>query len=269
MRQCLAALAPNKSAVRKLLRYRFHKGRGLKGHNLGNLILTALTDLTGSEPRALETAAQIFRLQGKILPITRANIQLKAVYQNGRTITGEHQIDEPRHQGGQKIVRLTTKPEANVYPPAEKAILEADLIVLAPGDLYTSLLPNLIIKRVKKAFSQTKAQIIYVVNLMTRFSQTHQMTASDHLQEVEKYLGRRVDFVFLNNGRAPAKILKLYQQEKGFPVKDDFKTKNHFQLIRKNFLAPKIVIKPKGDVLQRSYLRHDSGKLARAIVNCL
>lgn len=269
MRQCLAALALDDDYIRKILLYRFAKGRGLKGHNLGNLILTALTDLTSSEPKAVETAARIFRLQGKILPITTSNIQLVATYEDGKVVVGEHKIDEPKHKEEKRIIKLSTKPKSAIYSQAKKAIEQADLIVLGPGDLYTSILPNLVISGVKKAFSLTKAKIIYVVNLMTRFSQTPGFTAKDHVREIEKYLGRKLDFVLLNKGEIPKEILKLYQKEKGFPVKDDLKTKTHFKLIKKNLLAPKVVIKPKGDVLKRSYLRHDSKKLAKTITSLL
>jgi len=269
MRQCLAALASDNGYIRKLLLYRFSKGKGISGHNLGNLILTGLSDIASSESKAIEIAARIFRLQGAIFPITTTNIQLAAVYDNGKTIVGEHKIDEPEHKGGKKIIKLTTLPKANIYDQAEKAIKKADLIVLSPGDLYTSLLPNLIIKGAKRAFSQSKAKIVYIVNLMTRYSQTHQFTASKHVNEVEKYLGKYVDFVLINKAKIPTKILKLYQKEKGFPVKDDLERKAHFKVIRKDLLAPAIVVKPKGDILKRSYLRHDSEKLAKAIIPLL
>lgn len=271
MRQCLAALAAENGSnyIRRLLLYRFDKGEGLEGHSLGNLLLTALTDLSSSESKAVEIAAKIFRLHGRILPITTSNIQLVATYEDGKSIIGEHEIDEPKHRGGKRIIRLTTKPKAKIYSEAKKAILEADLIVLGPGDLYTSILPNLIIRGVRKAFSLSKAKIVYIVNLMTRFGQTHQFTAQDHIKEIEKYLGRKLDFVLLNNRRIPAKILKLYQKEKGFPVKNNLRGKTHFELIRKNLLASAVVIKPRGDVLKRSYLRHDPQKLARTIISLL
>ncbi|PIS09147.1 hypothetical protein COT75_02710 [Candidatus Beckwithbacteria bacterium CG10_big_fil_rev_8_21_14_0_10_34_10] len=271
MRQCLAALKAENGDdyIRKILLYRFSKGKGLKGHNLGNLILTALTDLTNSEPRAVEIAARIFRLEGKIFPVTTSNIQLKATYEDGKTIIGEHEIDEPKHQGGKKIIKLSTKPKAKIYLKAKKAIQEADLIILGPGDLYTSILPNLVIEGTKKAIQNSKAKIIYIVNLMTRYGQTPNFTAQDHIKEIEKHLGRKLNLVLLNTGKIPDKVLNLYKQEKGFPVKDDLKNNNNFKLIRKDFLAPAIKMKSKGDVLQRSYLRHSPDKLAKAITSLL
>ena len=269
LRQCLAALAADSSDIRKILLYRFSKGQGLAGHNLGNLILTSLTDLYDSAPKAIEAAAKIFRLKGKIFPITSKEISLLAFYENGQKVVGEHQIDVPPFKGGQRIIKLTVQPPANIYPLAKKAIAKADLIILNPGDLYTSLLPNFVINGFKTVIKKSQAKIVYVLNLMTRFSQTHNFTAQDYVNEVENYLGRLVDVVLVNKAPIPAQIIKLYQKEKGYPIPDDLGNKNHFQVIRKKLLAPKIVVKPRGDVLQRSYLRHDPQKLAKAIVSFL
>lgn len=271
MRQCLAALASEAGDgyIRKLLLYRFSKGKGLVGHNLGNLLLTALTDLTSSEPKALEIAAKIFRLQGRILPITLKNIQLVAYYADGKKVKGEHEIDEPRHNGGLHIVKLKTEPKAMIYEEARKEILKGDLIILGPGDLYTSIFPNLIIGGSRKALRQTRAKIIYIVNLMNRYSQTYGFTAQDYVRELKKYLGRNPDYIFLNKKKIPPKILELYHKEKGFPVKDDLTNGRYFKIIRRDFLAPGIVVKSKGDQLERSYLRHSSPKLARAITSLL
>jgi len=231
--------------------------------------LTALTDLTGSEPKAIEVAAKIFRLKGIILPITTKNVQLKALYVDGKEIIGEHEIDEPKHIGGIKIVKLTTKPRVNIYQPSRTAILQADLIILGPGDLYTSILPNLTVKGIKKTFSKTKAKIIYIVNLMTRYSQTHGYTALDHVNAIEKYLGKKVDFVFMNKSKIPLKIINVYQKEKGYPVRDDLAKETHFKVIRKNFISPTLIQKSKGDILQGSFLRHDPKKLAKSITALL
>jgi uncharacterized cofD-like protein len=271
MRQCLAALTEQgkDDILRQLLLYRFTKGEGIRGHNLGNLILTALTDITGSEAKAIEAAAKIFRLQGQIFPITTTNIHLVAKYDDGSIIVGEHEIDEPKHKGGKKIIDLTTKPAATIYKEAKNAILDARVIVLGPGDLYTSILPNLVIRGVKETFALTYAKVVYVVNLMTRFSQTHNMTALDHVREIEKYLGRQIDVVVINKEKIPQHIVNLYNQEKGFPVKDDLGLKQHYRILWRDLLAPGVVVKTPADVLQRSYLRHNSQKLAETIISIL
>jgi uncharacterized cofD-like protein len=271
MRQCLAALAEEDSFIRRVLLYRFDKGRGLKGHNLGNLILTALTDLAGSEARAIEVAANIFRLKGRVVPITDKDIQLKAVYKDNTQVLGEHEIDDPKHKGGKKITKLSCYPCAFINKQAEEEILKADMIVFGPGDLYTSVLPNLVVEGVKPVFKKTTAKLIYIVNLMTRFSQTHGFTAKDHVLELEKYLGRRPDFVLINKAKIPEKIKNLYKKEKGFAVKDNLKKGDlkDVRIIKKDFIAAKIIKKKKGDVLQRSYLRHDAKKLAKVLIRLI
>lgn len=269
IRQCLAALSQEDrdDYIRQLLLYRFSKGKGLKGHNLGNLLLTALTDLAGAEAKAIEIASRIFRLKGRVFPVSLKKVDLVALYENGEKIIGEHKIDEPIHKGGKKIVKLTSLEYSKVYAKAKEAILKADLIVFCPGDLYTSLLPNLIIKGMRKTLKETKASLIYFVNLMTRYSQTHNFSAKDHVEMIEQYSGRRIDKIFINNKKIPVSILKIYQKEKGYPVEDDLR--NDPRVIRKDFLNSQLILKLKGDDLQRSLVRHDSKKVAKAIFELL
>ena len=146
LRQGLAALASGeKNWIRELLLYRFSRGQGLEGHNLGNLILTALQDMTGSTAKAVGIASKIFRLHGHIYPITTKSIQLVAEYRDGSVEIGEHIIDDSVKHGGDRIVSLKTSPRAKIYPPAAAAIKSADAIIIGPGDLYSSILPNFII----------------------------------------------------------------------------------------------------------------------------
>lgn len=266
MRQCLAALAdsPNNS-IQKLLLYRFNKGKGLTGHNLGNLILTALTDITKSESQAVAEAAKIFRLQGSVIPVSEKNVQLQAIYEDGSIITGEHEIDEPKHRGGKRILDIQLKPKAEINPETIKALVKADLIIVGPGDLYTSILPNCLVSGFKEIIKKTKAKIIYIVNIMTRFSQTDKYSGKDHVDEVAKYIGKYPDYVFINNGMVPKNISSLYLKEKGFPVADDLLHFSKSKIIRKNFLKATLVKKNAGDKLKRSFIRHDSEKLAEEI----
>lgn len=264
MRQCLAALASKNSLLRQLLLYRFNKGQGLAGHNLGNLILTALEDVVGSEPEAVAQAAKIFRLKGQILPISKHLVKLAAEYSSGRTIVSEHKIEAYQLKPGEKINKMFTIPQARINPEAAAAIKNADLLILAPGDLYNSIIANLVIKGTKKAISQSSAKLIYIVNLMTLNSQTHGFTASDHVQEIEKYAGKRMDFIIINNQPIPASILQAYQKQKEYPVIDDLA--DDPRLIRRRLLAKTTYQKPKSDRLKRSLLRHDPQKLAKTII---
>jgi len=264
MRQCLAALASDNGHLQKLLLYRFDKGQGLKGHNLGNLILTALEDIVGSEPQAIAQAAKIFRLKGRVLPISDQLVKLVAQYSSNKTITSEHKIETHKLADNETITQLYTTPEAKINKKADQAIKEADLIILAPGDLYNSIIANLVIQGTKSAIKASKAKIVYVVNLMTLNSQTHDFTAADHLSEIEKYSGKQVDHIILNNQSISQDIIKAYKHHDEYPVKDDLDSDK--RVVRLNLLDDSAYQKPKGDTLKRSLLRHNPAKLAKAII---
>lgn len=260
MRQCLAGLAADSGLFRKLLTYRFEKGRGIKGHSMGNLLLTALEDILGSEPAAVEQASKLFRLKGRVLPISRQLVQLAAEYSSGKTIVSEHRIEEHRLLKDERIVKLFTRPTALINPEAVSAIASAAAIIFAPGDLFNSLIASLIIKGVKAALKATQAKLIYVVNLMTLNSQTNYMSAADHVREIEKYAGRKIDFIVVNNQRIPDNILAGYAKQVEYPVADDLG--QDLRVVRQSLLAPVLYEKPKSDLLKRSLLRHDPEKLA-------
>lgn len=256
LRQSLAALAleNSQSWIRDLLLYRFSAGTGLKGHNLGNLILTALQDMAGSTPKALAIAGDIFRLRGHIYPSTLTNVQLVTTYADGSRVVGEHHLDNPQ-SGGKAIKHIALKPPAKIYPPAGQAIRVADLIIIGPGDLYGSLMPNLIVQGAASALRSTKAKIVYIVNLMTHFSQTNGLTAADHVRVISQALGRAPDFVMINTGRIPQPILAAYARQHEYPVVDDLPRTRH--IIRGNFVA------------SSKLLRHDQRKLTQVLVKYL
>ncbi len=268
MRQSLAALAKENSQdwIRQLLLYRFSVGQGLKGHNLGNLILTALQDMAGSTPQALEIAERVFRLDGNIYPSTISNVQLVTTYADGTKVTGEHYLDDKKF-GGKKITSIALKPEAKIYSRARAAIREAKLIIIGPGDLYGSILPNLIVKGMAQALKQTRAKIVYIINLMTRFTQTSGMTARDHVAEITKYLGRRPDIIVINSGKIAGSILKAYQREHEYPVVDDLGQDK--STVRDNLVFTSVTRTKTSDSIRRSLLRHDQKKLADFLVKYL
>jgi uncharacterized cofD-like protein len=272
LRQGLAALASDggEAWIRKLLLYRFSRGEGLNGHNLGNLVLTALTDLTGSEAKAVEVAAQIFRLAGRVLPVSLDNIQLVATYEDGTRVVGEHEIDEPAEENQDKqIINLQLVPQASIYEEADKAIREADLILIGPGDLYTSLLPHLLVEGVKEALTSRKGRLVYAINLMTRLGQTRGYTASTHLEKLTSFLGSDPDFVLLNKAPIAKHFTDAYAKQGEFPVADDLEDSSDYQVIRQDLLADEEYFKSSGDILKRSFLRHHPKKLAQALVDFL
>ncbi len=272
LRQALAALAKkngrdgeSQSWIRDLLLYRFSKGSGLEGHNLGNLILTALQDMTGSTALAVEIASKVFKLHGHIYPIITKNIQLVVEYQDGTVEIGESILDDVTKHKRDRIVSLKTSPKATIYSKAKEAIEEADVIIIGPGDLYGSILPNLVIDGVDQAFRVTKANVVLTMNLMTRCTQTYGMTAKDHLWTVEKYLKRKVNIVIMNDEQIPGKLLKAYQKQDEFPIEDDLDDLDSYEIIRAALVRETEVRRQKGDSLNRSYLRHDSVKLSKIL----
>ncbi len=269
LRQSLAALAQEngKSWIRELLLYRFNKGTGLTGHNLGNLILTALQDMTGSTPKALEVAAKIFRLKGLVLPITTDQADLKITYTDGATAVGEDVLDDPSF-GGKTITKLESTTSCQLHPASRQAMLETDYIIIGPGDLYGSILPNFIVAGAKDAIQQTEAKIIYIVNLMTRYTQTHNLTAQGHVNLIQQYTGRWPDYTIVNNGKIDPDIAKLYAKQFEFPVVDDLSTQSD-SVLREALASPVKVEKKAGDSLPRSLMRHDQEKLTQTLLKIL
>ena len=272
VRMALAALAEGENGdnlLRELFLYRFDKGTGLKGHNVGNLLLVALTDILGSETKAIQFAGEVLRIRGKVIPVTTRNVTLSAKYADGSIVKGETNIDEPPriHDGTQRIRRLWLDPEAPATPEALSAIRAADMVVLGPGDLYTSILPNVIAGGVAKALSKAHAKLVLIVNLMSKYGQTHGFNASDFITETAKYIGRAPDVILLNNKPLPPSIIKKYRTEQEFPIVDDLAPSAGMRVIRRDFLRPGEVKKASGDVRKISLVRHDPKKLARALLS--
>lgn len=274
IRQAMVALASDEvdDLFRKLFTYRYHQGTGLNGMTFGNLFMLALTDILGSQTDALSQTCRLLGVQGNIIPVTYDNSQLIARYDNGRQLLGEHQIDEPSDEfAGHRIIELETIPEAVANPEAIKTILSADVIVFAPGDLYTSLLSNIVVKGIKEAIRKTKAKKIYIVNLMTKYGQTSNFKATDFCYELSKYLnGTNPDYILINKTKKLNKKIALrYAEERAEPVVDDLSDHPEnlagTKIIRGNFTSKVIFEKAKGDKLVRSLVRHDPKKLAKAI----
>lgn len=273
VRMALAALSADidnhDELLRELFLYRFNKGEGLDGHNLGNLLLVALTDMLGSELEAVKVASRILRIRGKVLPVTEQRINIVAEYDDGVVIEGEHQIDEPsKDRFEHHIAKLSSKPEAKITREAQKAIEGADLVLLGPGDLYSSLLANCVIEGVPNAITQSKGTFAFISNLMTSQGQTHGMTVSDHVSEVMKYTGRTPDTVIVNTGEVPEHLLIKYAESFQFPVVDDSE-KLECAVIKENLLDTQEVVKKAGDVLQRSLVRGDADKMAATVHSLL
>jgi len=268
VRMALTALARESSEheqlLRKLFMYRFNRGEGLSGHSFGNLLLVALRDILGSEDAAIAAAAEVLQVAGTVIPITTTPINLVATYDDGVQVTGEHHIDDGVGDRAQsRITALSITPTAILSPRAATAISEADLIVLGPGDLYTSVLANCVVDGAAAALRAAAAPLVYVVNLMTRVGQTHGFTASDHLDEITRYIGRRPEYILYNSTPLPADLVAKYGLENEYPVAINLA--DIPGAISGDFLATDEVVTQSGDVVRRSFIRHDSDKLAQCL----
>jgi uncharacterized cofD-like protein len=268
LRQSLAALAENQGGdwIRKILLYRFNKGQGLSGHNLGNLILTALQDMTGDTTEAMEIARRVFRIHGHVIPVTRETVDLEIHYQDGSTVIGEHTLDEKITQP-KKIDHIALVPPAVINPTAAEAIKKADLVIIGPGDYYASLLAVLTVGGIKKSFSNSSCQVMYILNLMTRFTQTHEMTAQDHVVGIEAAIGKSLTHILVNTSDIPESALTTYAAEKEFPVIDDLGKDK--RVIRKPIMSFSTHTQSAHDAVQRSLLRHDPVKLETVFKNLI
>ncbi len=267
LRKSIIALSDGGDAlVRELFTYRFHKGQGLSGHTLGNLMMMALTDIGGSELKAIEAMSTLFKVRGKVTPVTLSNVQLVAEYDDGERITGEHLIDEPSEKKStHKIRRLSLSSPAVAFEGALAAIEIADAIIVGPGDLYTSTLANIIVPGIAEAIQKSSAQVIFVNNLMTKAGQTLGFGGKDMVREVSAYLGRLPDVVIHHKGVFPAAALQKYAERKEEPIKDDYGNQEKYVVVRADVAGGIEIEREVGDTLVRSLIRHDAAKLAQTL----
>lgn len=207
IRRVLVSLSETEPLVEELFNYRFKTTSELNGHTVGNLLLTAVTNIAGNMSDGIESLGKILNLKGKVLPLTEDNCTLMAEMSDGRIIEGEHNITEA--SGVIKEVFYKEKPV--ITPETMKAIKEADLIVLSMGSLYTSIIPNLIVKEMIDQIDSSSAKIMYVCNIMTQPGETDGYKVSDHINTLNKYLGKKkVDTVIVNNGKITKDIIEKY-----------------------------------------------------------
>ena len=266
VRKALLALTDDKheNILRDLFNFRFANGVGISGITFGNFFLVALSRILDSQEKAIKKAGEILSIKGKVLPVSFDQTNLVMEYEDGRVILGEHFLDEFPGDGTKRITKFYLLPPACANPQVLKEVAAADLIILAPGDLYGSLLANLAVEGAAEAIAKSSAQKVYIVNLMTKYGQTYGFSAADHVAEVEKYLGQKcIDKIIINSAPLPKSVLEDYAREKDFPVKDDLG--DDPRVVRGDFLAEEKVEKERGDVIKRSLIRHDPEKLARAI----
>jgi uncharacterized cofD-like protein len=269
VRQCLVALSDSPK-VRDLFNYRFDEGT-FEGHAFGNLLLSALEKMTGSFSEAVETASEILRVNGMVIPATLDNVRLRMEWPETSVILqGERVIDANYFEHDPRRATLSLTPQAHANPTMIAAIEQADLVVVAPGDLYTSLGPLLIIDGVGEALRKTNAVTVYVSNLVTKKGQTEGFTVSDHASEIERFAGGDfLDYVLFNEQKPDADLARRYEEKEEYLVEidQDVLSKAHYKALSGNFLGA-IATAHKNDVLPvtRSLIRHEPSAVANAII---
>lgn len=251
VRNVMAALSDVEPLFEEMFQYRFADSDDLGGHSLGNLMLAALTDITGDFTHAIREMGRVLNLKGTVLPAANQRITLHAELSDGTIVTGESKIPTYDHQ----INKVYLTPH-DVEPLSEtvSSIQSADLIVIGPGSLYTSILPNLLVEGIRKAIVDASAKKVYICNLMTQAGETHGYTAADHVQALYDHVGAPfIDTVLLNDVVLPPDIRKLYEMEKAAPVE--------YEMDRLSELVPEIVLKSIATSRNGS-IRHEASKVA-------
>lgn len=254
IRNCLVALSKDEHLLGKLFQYRFPAGRGLGGHSFGNLFLTALTNSMGDFPKAVQVSAQVLAIRGRIFPSTSQNVTLEAVLEDGRVVAGETNISRSR----KRIARLRLVPRrVRPLPEVLSALREADLILVGPGSLYTSILPNLLVEEVAEVIAHSKATRVYVANLMTQPGETQHYSVADHVRAIYEHTRPNLfDCAVVNRSAVAPRLLRRYRAQGAEPVDPSFD-----ELARMGLTCVT------GDFLrQDGVVRHDETRLSQLVL---
>lgn len=274
VRQCLVALSDSSEMLRELMKYRFEDG-GLKGHNFGNLFLSALEKINGSFSLGVEQAMKILDVKGSVVPVSDESMRLFIQLRNGNVLAGENNLDhneEIRKIGLQKVF---LKPNVSANKKAIENIKAADVIIIGPGDLYGSILPIFLVKEISDAIKKTKSTIIFNCNLTNKKGQTENFNIDDYVKVLEEFIGRdKIDFVTFNKNNIPTMLIKKYERREGTGSVIDFR-KNHkkgtYKIVMADLLRREEIREKLEDLISgtRSFIRHDSEKLAKTLMMIL
>jgi len=258
IRNVLVALSEAEPLVRELFQYRFEEGDGLAGHPTGNLLLAAMTNITGDFATAVGSLSQVLNVRGKILPVCNQALCLCAEYEDGCVATGESNIPN----ADKKIKRVYYQKSCSALDEAVKAVKEADLVVLAPGSLYTSIIPNLLFSEMIYAIKNTKAKFIYCCNIMSQPGETTDFTVSEHIKSIEEHVGFSfIDYVLVNDGKIEASVVQKYKDDKAGIIEIDSEVLNE--------MGVEVIQSRMVSYTKSGEVRHESKKVAAMIFSLL
>jgi uncharacterized cofD-like protein len=272
IRQCLVALSDSSDKLRDLMNYRFDSG-DLKGHNFGNLLLSALEKINGNFTEGIREAARILNIKGRVLPVSEKDMNLAIKLNNKEVVVGEKYLDHNEQVRKHGVEKVFLKPQISANKKVLKAIKEADVIILGPGDHYGSIIPNLLVGGIAKAICKSKATVIYNCNLTNKKGQTEDFDVDNYAREMNSYLGQnRIDYVIYPSKRPKEELIKKYEKREGknsiVKLRDSSSEERPYKIVKADITTQKRVLKRKNDAIAdtRSFIRHDSKKLAKVMM---
>jgi uncharacterized cofD-like protein len=254
IRNCMVALSQDEALLGRLFQYRFHSGRGLRGHSFGNLFLTALSHVTGDFAEAVRVSGEVLAIRGRIFPTTLENVSLEAAMENGKIVLGETRIAK----SGNKIRRLSLRPRrVRPLPEVLEAIRQADLILIGPGSLYTSILPNLLVSGVAEAIEKSSATRVLIANLMTQPGETQGYSLADHVRVIYGHTRRKlIDWVVASNQPVSPEVVRRYKNRGAEPVRVDIQD---LQRVGVRCLLDNLLE-------EHGVVRHNAARLAQVLI---
>lgn len=272
IRQCLVALSNSSDTLRELMNYRFENG-GLKGHNFGNILLSALEKIEGSFSLGVKEATNILGVRGQVIPVSEDNMNLYIKLNDNKILIGEKQLDHNSGVRKSGIKKVYLNPKAQANKDAISAIKNADIIVIGPGDHYGSIIPNLLVEGISEAIRKSKAKVVYNCNLTNKKGQTESFDVDKYVTEINGYLGAdRINFVIFPFNSPEEDLQKKYEKREGknsiVKFNEENKINRSYKIVRADILNKVIIKKNKEDKIAdtRSFIRHDSDKLASVIL---
>jgi uncharacterized cofD-like protein len=273
VRQCLVALSDSSEKLRELMNYRFEEG-GLAGHSFGNLFLSALEKIEGSFTDGVAEAAKILNVKGEVIPVTATDTSLKVKLKDGKTLSGEHEINTSLRVGRVGVEKVFLDPRAKANPRAIEKILAADLIVIGPGNHYCSIIPNLLVDGISRAIRKSGAMVVYNCNLVNKRGHTDGYTLDDYAAEIDRFIGgERIDFVTFNTRLPAKKVIERYSKENGelVPFVPEQRAERRYRVLKADLLNRSSVQASVADRIAstRSFIRHDTEKLGKVLMMLL